>query len=482
VKKLLPLLFLCGCMMGPNYVPPEVVVSDEWVEETDANERLADWWTIFNDPLLSDLLTRAVEQNKSLKSALANIEQAIALRQIAASALFPQINSDINATRTYFSKNGPVFAIGPSTGSAPGTPSPATGLPFVLQIPQTQNLYNFLFDATWELDLFGKTRRSIEAQQAEIGVVMEERNGLLLSILAEVSRNYMQLRSNQQLAAIKEKTIELLKQIASIRYQSLQYGYINLIDYDRSLEEIETTQATLPPLVAESYKNIYALSVLTGSPPETLLPELLPLSTLPNIPQEVGLGLRSELLRRRPDIRIVERKLAQATANIGIAVASFFPALTLYGDFGLQSLFTNNLFTWKSRTWAYGGDITTPLFQGGRLFGNLHASQAAKTSIAMIYEQTVLTALQEAESYLAAYHQDLKTISFSTQAVGKNQDIVSLRAQQYEQGLINRIGYLETEMQLLTAEQTLITNQTIALIDLISLYKALGGGWECGGP
>ncbi len=479
MKFLFCLLLLAGCMVGPNYQTPETNVSENWVDvESDEDEIAIQWWEVFQDPLLSKYIQQGTLYNRDVLMAEANIIQAIALKQVAAANLFPQIGLDFNATKTYFSKNGPIFAIGPSTGSLPGAVSSATGLPFAVQIPQIQNLYNFLFDVSWELDLFGKTRRGVEAAAAQIQSAIEKKNGTLLTMMAEIARNYIQLRSNQKLAMLVEENIDLLEKTTAILYESLKNGYINKLDYESVEAQLSSARAQLPPLVAESYKNIYAISVLTGEPPETLLPELLPSQPLPKIPEKIATGLRSDILRRRPDVRYAERQLAAATANIGVAVASFFPTFTLFADGGLQSLNWNNLFNMKSRTWDYGGDVNTPIYQGGQLTGNLQASQAAATAATQNYEQVVLKALQEAEQFLITYHNDLKTIQNLTDVVKKNSILVYLTKERYEKGLINQIHFFDMQRQFISVEQNLVSQETTTLSDLISLYKALGGGWE----
>lgn len=472
------LLLLSSCMVGPNYVSPEITITDSWVEVVDGEEITSDWWSVFNEPLLTQYIEKAVSYNKEVLAAEANILQAIAMRQVAASSLFPQIGADLNATKTYFSKNGPVFAIGPAVGNLPGAVSNATGLPFAAQVPQIQNLFNALFDISWQIDLFGKTRREVEAAKATIGSTIEEKNGILLTVMAEIATNYMQLRISQMQALLTEEKIGVLENKGAILIESLKAGYINQLDYENIQIAIANAKAELPQYIAAAYQHIYAISVLTGEPPENLLSELLPFKDLPSLPDKVAVGIRSDLLRRRPDVRFAERKLAAATANIGVAVASFFPTMTLFADGGFQSLQVNRLFNWQSRTWDYGGDLMTPIYQGGLLFGNLHASQAAKTMAAANYEQTVLTALQEAEQYLMSYNQDLKVVENLQEALNRNEVLLFLSKERFELGLINQLNYFDTSLQCIAAKQSLLANQGVTLSDLVLLYKALGGGWE----
>ncbi|MFC2049508.1 efflux transporter outer membrane subunit [Chlamydiota bacterium] len=471
-------IFLSGCLLGPNYRPPENAVPDEWNAECaplcppEASPPIA-WWELFSDPYLNTYIERAALYNNDILNAEANILQARAMRQVTASALFPQVSADLNATRTYFSKNGPVFAIQNGGGA-----NMVTGLPFQIQIPQIQNLYNALIDVSWEIDLFGKTRRAIEAACDQIGGAIASRNDVLISVLAEVARNYMELRSAQRQGQLIEENIDLLEKTQYISEKRLQAGYINRLDFDRVDAELAQARASLPDVLAQIYQNIYALSVLTGALPETLLSELLPIEPLPSVPRTACVGLRSDLLRRRPDVRVAERRLAAATANIGVAVASFFPTFTLLGDIGFQSLKLSNLFQARSVTWAIGGDVNVPLFTGGRLTGNLHLAEAQAISAAFTYQQTVLRALQEAETALIAYTNELQTADDLSFAVEKYESLVALTRTRNAKGLVSITDVLDIERQWITSAQNLLSSETAALVDLITLYKALGGGWE----
>jgi multidrug efflux system outer membrane protein len=474
-------LFLSGCAVGPNYKPPETVISDVW----SADERMKSaapvqkWWQTLQDDLLNQYIELAISCNYDLQIAEANILQARALRQIAASKLFPQIGADLNGTKTYFSKNGPVFEIGQAAGNPSDTSSATTGLPFTLQVPQIQNLFNALFDVSWEIDLFGKTRRAVEAAQAEYESAIEHKNDVLISLLAEVARNYIDLRSFQQRAQLLQKDIDLFEKHKEIVELSLEQGYANQLDLETIEAQLASARAALPDAHAEIYRAIYTLSILIGKPPETLVDDLLAERALPNPPAEIAVGLRSDLLRRRPDIRHAERKLAEATANIGIAIASFFPTVSLLAGGGFQSLVLPQLFEWGSRTWAYGADVSTPIFQGGRLVGHLHLAEAAQAMAAASYQQTVLSALQEAESSLKKYQEQMAATREYNENVLHNNYVMVLTKERHFKGLINLIELLNSEKQLVSAELTQLDSKTAELFSLISLYKSLGGGWEC---
>lgn len=479
-KSFFAQLLLCstfaGCNLGPNYVPPDPCVPEEWNSCADVlcERAPTDWWRCLEDPLLDKYIEMAAYHNNDLLAAETNICQARALRQTKVGELFPHVAADVNATRTYFSKNGPVFSFMPGGLSNSAT----TALPFQIQVPQIQNIYNALIDVTWEIDLFGKRRKAVEAASANVGVSIEERNAILVSILAEVARNYVELRSNQMAGVLIEEYMELLEQALFIAERQFETGYANCLNVVQAEASFAQSSAQLPLIYAQIYQNIYALSVLTGQLPEALLCELLPKGPLPKIPAELAIGVRSDVLRRRPDVRKAERMLAAAVANVGEALASFFPTVTLIGDFGFQSLHINNLLQGKSVTWALAGDVTMPLFQGGKLVGNLHAMEAGAQSAVYQFQQTALTALYEAESALAAYSQDLHAQKGLFLSSSGYSELALLAKERYAKGLVAITDWLNAQEESNLADQELLQIETQALLDLVLLYKALGGGWE----
>lgn len=469
-------LLLSGCLVGPNYQPPLHQVPECW--STDSNPLISDlpppveWWKSLNDPVLDQLILLAVSHNQNLMAAETTICQARAIRKMKASALFPHIEADINATRTHFSKNGPVFAIGM------GQTSSATGLPFQLQIPKMQNIYNALIDMSWEIDFFGKTRRAIESACAKIGSAIEYRNDILVRLIAEVAIHYVELRSYQQRGLLIEENIQLLEQNAAVVRKQFEAGYINKINLETIEAEIALASSQLPPITGLIYQTIYALSVLTGHYPETLLCQLFPIVPLTTPCKELILGLRSNLIRRRPDIRRAERDLAAATADIGVAVASFFPSFVLSADIGFQSLNLRNLFQAQSLTWALGGAATIPIYQGGNLVGNLQLAKWRACEAYYKYNQAILKALEEAESSLIGYTEELKAFKSLENTIDRYQALVQINQKRYTKGLTNLINLLDSQRQLNRSKQDLLTSHIQALINFISLYKALGGGWE----
>lgn len=457
-------------MVGPNYRPPSVTLVPDFEGEPclteevkSCQEPIMAWWKIFNDAQLEKYISMGAACNNSVKVAEANILQARALRQVTASKLYPQINADFNALRLALSKNGLLGIIGERL-------SPSHRI---------FNLFNAFIDASWEIDLFGKTRRNIEAADAHVGQMIEERNDLLVSVLGEIAINYFEVRSAQTRVKLMEENISLLERNVFIVHEQFKKGLRNGVDLQKIEAELANVRSELPDVYATMYSSMYALSILTGELPETFVCELELEKELPLPPCQVAVGLRSDLLLRRPDVRYAERQLAEATAHIGVAVASFFPKISLFGIIGFDSLKIGNLFRGSSKMWAIDGDVSMPLFQGGKLIGNLKASEAATCAAAFNYQQTVLTALADSERALVSYAEELATSALLRDAVQKNQQVVEISNQRYVRGLTTVIDLLDSERQWNAAKQNLLTSHTSSLLDLIALYKALGGGWEC---
>ncbi|MFZ0565097.1 MAG: efflux transporter outer membrane subunit [Chlamydiales bacterium] len=456
------LALLSGCKVGPNYRAPDNCITNEWhVGEVNVACPSPAWWKIFKDELLNKYISLAAHHNKDLLQAEAAICQAKGLLKVTASDLFPHVNGDLDALRTYLSKNGPI-------GIFEGGPARP-------RIPSIINLYNTIIDATWEIDFFGKVRRSIEASRAQLESLAAEKDVVLLSIFAEVAFNYFQIRSAQEHIALIEANIALLEQSWQITYARVEAGYSSRLDLEQIESQLFLARGDLPDLYADMVRGIYALSVLTGNLPETFLNELLLQKPLPYPPINVSVGLRSELLRRRPDIISAERQLAMATANIGVAVASFFPSITLFGAAGLQSLNFRNLFESRSAAWALLGDINIPIFHGGKLVGNLQASQAAQIGAIANYQQTVLQALEEAEGTLTAYKQSLVTFEQLRAAEKHAANATWITQEQFQKGLVNKIDYLNAKEELISFQLALLESKTAALLNLIALYKAVAG-------
>jgi NodT family efflux transporter outer membrane factor (OMF) lipoprotein len=288
----------------------------------------------------------------------------------------------------------------------------------------------------------------------------------------------MQLRRSQQIGKLLEKNIRLFEEYLSIEEMRKKTGYAKTLDVLAVEAKLAIAKAEMPLSYGNIYQSIYAISVLTGEKPESLLSELLPIKDLPALPEEVAIGLRSDLIRRRPDINSAERALAAATDYVGVAVANFLPSFTLAGDIGFQSLKFANLFSGMSKTWTIGGDVNMPLFQGGRLIGNLRLTESQAVSAAYNYQQAVLTALQEVETALVQYKCDAQTLLEFRSAAEKDAASLDITEQQHKYGYVDEVARIQSSLGLNTSLGLEMEARELALKDLIILYKALGGGFE----
>lgn len=455
MKKWLVLLFLSGCAVGPNYkAPSNASIEEHWHKEVGEEMPLTAWWQQFKDPLLDQFIAETMSCNYTLQIAEANILQARALKKIAAADFYPKFSADGFGGRISTAGNNKLF-------------------PNLLT-----NLFALFFDASWEIDLFGKTRRSVEGAKARIASNIESKRDLMVSLLAETARNYIEIRSAQKTKAFVEETIKILQDKRALIKQRFDYGLDSLLELEQVEAELTNAQAALPPQEALIKGSIYSLSVLTGKSPETLLSTLLVPRLLPPIPLSISIGLRSDLLRRRPDVRMAERSLAAATADVGVAIASLFPSFSLFGAIGLDASHLHQLFDGQSKLWLTAASLSAPVFQGGKLRAGVAQKRAALDGSLAQYHQTVLVALQDAETTLCNFFESVSTEQFNQQSVISLERLYQLSQQRYCQGLVPKLDLLNAQQQLLSSQQTLVSGQTNALLSLIALYKALGGGWE----
>jgi NodT family efflux transporter outer membrane factor (OMF) lipoprotein len=455
------ILVLSSCAVGPDYTPPEHSVSDKWISETEKsnnqNESIkTDWWTIFNDPQLEEYIKTAVAENNKLEAASANIRRARALRREAIAPFFPNIGSNFEHTRQGTSKTTSATFSG-------GT---------------VRTIYQTGFDASWEIDIFGGTRRSDEAAQARLEGAVDEYRALLLSVLAETARNYYEVRGIQKRIDIFKKNVELQKQTYNLVKNLLNAGEANDFDMSRAQGQLELTQSRLPDLKAEMKAGIYRLSVLLGKPPEALLEDMEEIKPLPAPPDIVPVGLRSDILRRRPDVRIAERELAAATADIGVSIADLYPRFNLTGGIGRSVNRFSDLFDPSSNVFSIGQILQWPIFQRGSIRANINIQEAEAQQAVALYEQTVLDSLADAETALTRYIQKLRTRNRLQDAVKSRQRSVELASARFNGGEEDFLSVLDAERELTSAEDELVISEADTVLNLISLYAALGGGWE----
>ncbi|OIO67805.1 MAG: RND transporter [Zetaproteobacteria bacterium CG12_big_fil_rev_8_21_14_0_65_55_1124] len=454
------LLGLSGCVLGPDYQRPESSYDEQWQSQlnTSVSSQPAQaevWWQQLNDPLLSELIKGAMQQNRDLAVALANIERARALRRVAGSGYYPTLDASGSGSRSRFSRQ---TGFGANTG--------------------TRNTFSASLDASWELDLFGRTRRAVEAADAQIQASEAVQQGMMLSVVAELATSYFEARGLQRQLAVTERDIELLSEVEEIARAQSELGVTTELDLTRARGERETYEASLPNLEAEIAARIYRISVLTGQSPEFHAKALRESRPLPMPPDAVPVGLRSDILKRRPDVQQAERELAAATAGIGVAKADLFPKFSLTGSIGSSARVFSDLFTPATLTRTIGGALGWPVFAGGSLTAGVDVAEADTRAAFARYEQSVLLALEDGEASLMRYGKEWQTLKRLQSAEATRQQAFEIARLRYEAGEENFLVILDAERALIATRNDIISSETRILTGLAQLYKALGGGWQ----
>src|SRR5213594_1478074 len=459
-----------GCMVGPNYRRPDVATPPSWGElaPTAPPEGRSDaivdgtptaWWTTFDDELLVSLIQRTIEQNLTLQQAEARVREARASRRIAAADLWPQVGASGSYTRQRTSRNGP------NAGTA--------GRVF--------NLFQAGFDANWEVDVFGGIRRSVEAADASVEAAEDDRNAVLVSLMAEVGLEYVTYRSLQQRIALANQNVAAQQGTLDLTRRLFNAGLAPEIDVQRAAAQVATTASTIPLLEQQAAQAMHVLSVLIGQPPMALQQELAAVGPIPKPPAQVAVGLPSELLLRRPDVARSERQLAAQTAEIGVATRDLFPRFFISGAASLQSVRGSDFFDWQSRLLSIGPSVSWPIFEGGRIRANIALQTATQQELLAAYEGIVLQAFQDVEDALVAFSHEQATRDQLEDAVRANRRAAELARNLYAQGLTDFLTVLVAEESLFTSQDTLAQTQRDVALQLVALYKAVGGGWETAG-
>ncbi len=459
-----------GCAVGPDFKKPEMRLPQGWIEAPPkapaaasgekGQRELARWWEIFQDPMLSSLVERAVESNLDLKVAETRIAQARALRAAATGSLGPKLAGSVDFRRT----RTPV-----SVPTGPGGEGRTEGL--------ISDHYEAGFDAAWELDLFGGIRRGLEAAGAEVQAAIENRRDVLVSLAAEVARQYWELRAVQERIKVAAKNLEAQLHTAQITRKRFEAGFAGALDVANARAQAATTEAQIPVLKASERQRIYALSLLLGQEPGALLEELSQPGGLPQNPPQAPLGVPSELLRRRPDIRRAEAELHAATARVGVAVAELFPKFTITGSLSFQASDAANWFSWVNRIWSFGPGLSWRLFETGRVRAEIAQREAIQEQTLISYRQTVLQALKEVEDALVAAAREQEHRKALEEAVEANRKAVDLALKLYVEGQTDFLNVLQAQRALYGSEDELIQSLRNSCVQLVALYKALGGGW-----
>jgi multidrug efflux system outer membrane protein len=473
------LLMAClgACKVGPNFVPPNEPTPKEYAESAapanaDAPPDTA-WWNQFHDAQLDQLENQAAAGNLGLKVAYLRILEARIQVQAARAQGLPSLNGTASYTREQLGLAGIAKAKGLDSGSTP----PAVQ-DLVSSLEKPTNLYQLGFDASWELDVFGKVRRSVEAADAQSQQAVESKNDLLVSLEAEIAETYFQLRAAQVLRQMTTALIADQREVVDLTSSRQQHGLGSEADVQTARGQLASLEAQLPPYEQTIASSTHALAVLCGQTPEGFDAALGTASELPALPQMVPVGIPSTLARRRPDIRNSEAALHAATAQVGVSVASLFPQVSLTGSVGLRNTDTRYLFDWASKFYSAGPSISVPIFNGGALMANVRLSRTEAAAAALSYRSTVLNALQEVEDGLSSLREDAARSASLNTTVDADQRALDINVDAYRHGLVTYVAVLTLQLQTVQARQQLAQALLTQIIDLIKLYKALGGGWQ----
>jgi NodT family efflux transporter outer membrane factor (OMF) lipoprotein len=433
----------------------------------------------FRDPILIALVRRVATENLDLQIAATRLEQARAQVGAARAAEFPKFGSNASYNRQKASDEGQ-FGLSPNALGANGAQGNTAG--GTRRKLNEFDVFQFGVDASWEIDFWGGVKRSVEAAAASLEVANEARRAALLTSLAEVARDYIVLRGVQAQIGIARDNIRIAQQSLNLTRQRAAGGLTTDLDVANASAQLRNTRAQIPKLEQQEAALINALGLLLGHPPNTLRAELATVRPVPPVPPRAPIGAPSELARRRPDIRQAEAQLHAATAVIGVAIADFYPSFKLGGSFGLQSITIGHLFDLSARQYAAGGNISVPLFEGGRLKATLQLREAQEQESAIQYQKTILQAWHEVDNALTAYQLEQIRREELAQAASDSKRALGLAQDRYGQGVADFLTVLDAQRNLLNAQLQMADSTTTVSTNLVTLYKALGGGWEADLP
>ncbi|MBY4674360.1 efflux transporter outer membrane subunit [Burkholderia multivorans] len=461
------MLGMAGCTtVGPDFQPPSAALPDRWSVSavqmskgrhpgsTDAR-----WWKVFNDAELSSLVERVAAANLDVKAATTRWMQARAARRMTGADAEPSVGASASYQHARSSQNGLLDISG-------------------LDGKKDYNVWQPGLDASWELDLWGRVRREIESADASVEASADVRRGVLLSVLAETARDYIQLRGVQAQQAIIRQNLDIARHTLRLTQIRFADGVATHLETAEASATVSAIEAQLPALENDHLRLVNALSYLLGEPPRALENELQAIAPIPPVPPVVPLGLPSELAERRPDIREAEARLHAATADIGVAVGDFYPRITLSANLGLQAMRFGGLDAWSSRMFGVGPALSVPIFEGGRLKGQLALRKARQQEAMIGFQRTVLGAWHDVDDAMSDY--GTRQQRHEKLAATVDQDRIALENanRQYEAGATDFLQVLTVQRDLLAAQQALVASSADVSVSLVGLYKALGGGWE----
>ncbi|BAU39629.1 secretion system type I outer membrane efflux pump lipoprotein NodT [Acetobacter pasteurianus NBRC 101655] len=485
---------LAGCMVGPDYKKPDTWSPSQWqrAADKDTSQLLSvpttqapdpQWWAIFNDSELTSLEKRLADQNLDVQQATEQFAVSRGQLLLAGAERFPDLAASGSYRRAQYSSKQlqriveriGENAAGTGMGEMLSAQSSSISIPLL-------NQWQDGLQASWEIDLWGRVRRQYEAAKAYMKATMEERRGILIARQAELASDYMTLRNLQEQLRITKENRDAASEILQLSSSRYKSGLVSELDVDSARSEVERTSALIPQFEQRIAMQINAINLLMGAPPGGLNTELEKTAGIPPVPPQVPVGLPSELAERRPDIREAGEELHAATAEVGQAEADFYPKVTIDAGFGFQSFSFRDMGFWSSRMWNVGPAITLPIFQGGRLTGQLHMKKASQKAAALRYRKTVLNAWKEVDNALTAYQAEQKRNQNIRNQVAADARSLELAQSQYKHGLQSYLQVLDTQRRLLQSQTQLADSTATMSSNLVQLYNALGGGWETAFP
>ena len=450
---------LTGCMVGPNYQEPPVDMPNGFANAGSDGFSNAEvettWWRGFNDEKLNRLVVLAIAGNHDLRIATARLREARALRSEVELDRYPTVTSQGSYSRNRLSE-----VLAPDIRD------------------RDRDFYSVGFDAAWELDFFGRVQRSIEAATATVEAQAAARRDVIVSLLSEIARNYLELRGAQNQLAVARRNAENQRETLNLTVRLLEAGRGTELDTSRAQAQLNATLATIPPLETTIKRAIYRLSVLVGSQPPSLEPQLSEAAPVPEIPEIVTLGQPEDLLRRRPDIRVAERNLAATTATIGIAVADLFPRVTFIGSVAFEAGSLSDFGSRGSDSFSFGPRISWAAFDLGRVRARIRQADARAEAALAQYEQRVLIALEETEDALVDFGRQQAQRDYLRESALASETATALARLRYQYGVSDFLTVLDAERTLLQAQDQLAQSETNTATALVAVYKALGGGWQ----
>jgi NodT family efflux transporter outer membrane factor (OMF) lipoprotein len=474
-----------GCAVGLDYQKPNTKAPDSFGEshlgpttQSAPELDLTRWWNTFNDPELDSLIDRAAKNNYTLLQAEARVRQARAQLGVEWGTEFPTLSLNGQFTRAQRQRIGSTAAGGGfgSTGGSAGAGGAAgfTGS----SLGRQTSLYQGGFDAGWEIDVFGGNRRAIEAASDNLESQVDARRNTLVTLVAEVARDYVLLRGYQEQLKLTQSNVKSEQDTLELTKSRFNAGLVSDLDVAQAQASVATTLAEEPSLQIEIRQTIHALSLLLAQEPMALSSELSIDKPIPPVPSEVPVGLPSELIRRRPDVRQAERALAAATATIGVNVANLFPKFNLVGSAAQSSYHFSVIARDEASIWSIGPTVTWQILDYYQLQSQVRVANAEQEQALLAYKQTVLQSLTDVEDALVAYAQDQIRERALQDEENANQRAVDLSTQLYQRGLGDFLNVLTAERNLYTAQSDLSVSRSNVATDLVQLYKALGGGWD----